>query len=255
MNSCFGGVLLAILQGAEPFLLPGGDQGVLLVHGFTGSPSEMRLMGEYLNKIGFTVLAPRLCGHGTSPAEMAETKWLHWYSAVEDGYHFLKGLCRNIHVAGLSMGGLLSLKLAAEYPVAKVVSMAAPIYINERRLPLLPVYRLFRSYVPKKRKKMDVDPLYSVGYDETPLASLSSLLELIKIVDGLLPAVTAPALIIQSCAEHTVRPHSASHIYKGLGSAEKKLIWLEKSGHVVTLDSEREQVFTYTASFLRGENL
>lgn len=244
---------MAILQGAEPFLLPGGKRGVLLVHGFTGSPSEMRLLGEYLNKVGYTVLAPRLCGHGTTPAEMAETKWLHWYSAVEDGYHLLKALCSEVCVVGLSMGGLLSLKLASEYPVTKLVSLAAPIYINDSRLPLLPVYRMFRNYVPKKRKKLDVDPLYSVGYDETPLASLSSLLDLIKQVDKLLPAIYVPALIIQSRAEHTVRPASAVHIYKSLGSHDKKLIWLEKSGHIVTLDIEKEHVFEHIASFLEGE--
>lgn len=234
-------------------MLPGGKRGVLLVHGFTGSPSEMRLLGEYLNKIGYTVLAPRLCGHGTNAAEMAETKWLHWYGAVEDGYHLLKALCQEIYVVGLSMGGLLALKLSTEYPVAKLVSMAAPIYINDRRLPLLPIYRLFRSYVPKKRKRFDVEAVYSIGYDETPLASLSSLLDLIKHVDSLLPAIAVPSLVIQSRAEHTVRPSSAVHIYKALGSLEKKLIWLEKSGHVVTLDIEREHVFEQIADFLKGE--
>lgn len=245
---------MAILKGAEPFLLPGGRQGVLLVHGFTGSPSEMRLLGEYLHALGYTVLAPRLCGHGTSAAEMAETKWPHWYSSVEDGYHFLKALCSEIYVVGLSMGGLLSLKLAAEYPVERLVSLAAPIQIHDRRLPLLPLYRLFRRTVTKKRKPMDVDPRYSVCYDETPLSSLSSLLELIKHVSGLLPAVTVPALVIQSRAEHTVRPESAAYIYERLGSKEKKLIWLEKSGHVITLDSERDTVFTYIKNFIKGEN-
>ena len=147
----------------------------------------------------------------------------------------------------------MALKLAAEYPVGRLVSLAAPIYINERRLPLLPLYRLFRNYAPKKRKKMEVDPQYNIGYDETPLASLSSLLALIKQVDSLLPSVTVPVLIIQSKNEHTVRPESASHIYRSLGSREKKLIWLTKSGHVVTLDNEREQVFAEVARFLKGD--
>lgn len=244
---------MAIIQGAEPFLLPGGRQGVLLIHGFTGSPAEMRLLGEHLNREGYTVLAPRLSGHGTSAADMAKTAWPHWYGAVEDGYHILRNLCDRIHVVGLSMGGLMALKLAAEYPVGRLVSLAAPIYINERRLPLLPLYRLFRNYAPKKRKKMEVDPQYNIGYDETPLASLSSLLSLIKQVDSLLPSVTVPVLIIQSKNEHTVRPESASHIYRALGSREKKLIWLTKSGHVVTLDNEREQVFAEVTRFLKGD--
>jgi carboxylesterase len=246
-------MVLAIIRGAEPFLLPGGDRGVLVVHGFTGSPSEMRLLGDHLHKNGYTVLGPRLCGHGTSAGEMAKTAWPHWYSTVEDGYHILKSICREVMVVGLSMGGLLSLKLASEYPVSRVISIATPIYINERRLPLLPLYRMFRSSVPKARKKFDVDPLYSVGYDETPLSSLSSLLELIRHVSGLLPAIKIPALIVQSRVEHTVKPESATYIYRHLASQEKKLIWLKKSGHVVTLDIERESVFQSVTEFLEGE--
>jgi carboxylesterase len=232
------------MEGAEPFLLLGGDQGVLLIHGFTGSPAEVRLLGEYLHNKGFTVLAPRLCGHGTTVEEMSKTKWSHWYSAVEDSYHILKSLCKSIIVVGLSMGGLLALKLGAEYSVDKLVSLSTPIYIVDKRVNMLPMYRMFREYVPKKRKVfMDIDPLYSVGYNATPLSSLSSLVELIQHVDMLLPSITAPLLIIQARSEHTVQPRSASYIYDRVGSKEKKLTWLEKSGHIVTLDVDREQVF------------
>lgn len=235
---------MAIMEGAEPFLLLGGDQGVLLIHGFTGSPAEVRLLGEYLHNKGFTVLAPRLCGHGTTVEDMSKTKWSHWYSAAEDGYHILKSLCKSITVVGLSMGGLLALKLGAEYPVDKLVSLSTPIYIVDKRVSMLPMYRMFREYVPKKRKVfMDIDPQYSVGYNATPLSSLSSLVELIQHVDMLLPSVEAPLLIIQARSEHTVQPRSASYIYDRVGSEEKKLTWLEKSGHIVTLDVDREQVF------------
>ncbi|VBB07540.1 serine aminopeptidase s33 [Lucifera butyrica] len=242
---------MAIIRGAEPFILPGGSRGALLIHGFTGAPSEMRLLGEFLHNKGFTVLAPRLCGHGTSPEEMARTQWPHWYSAVEDGFHILTGLCSEIVVVGLSMGGLLGLKLTAEYPsITKVVSLSTPIRIADKRLPLLPLYRVFRDYAPKKRRRLKVDPFYSVCYETTPLKSLSSLLELIRHVDKLLPLIDRPALIMQSRVEHTVRPESAQHIYQRLGSKEKKLIWLEKSGHIVTLDVEKEQVFETIAEFL-----
>lgn len=241
---------MAIIQGAEPFFFPGGEQGVLLVHGFTGSPSEMRLLGEFLHKRGYTILGPRLAGHGTSVEEMAGTAWPHWYSAVEDGYHMLRAMCREVSVVGLSMGGLLSLKLAAEYPVTRVVSLSTPIFIADKRLPLLPVYRLLRRYVPKRRRKLAVDDIYNVGYDYTPLSSLKSLLALIRHVDKLLPQVVAPALIMQSRVEHTVRPESAKHIYDRLGSKDKQLIWLGRSGHIITLDVERDKVFTAVAELL-----
>lgn len=243
---------MAIMKGAEPFLLPGGERGVLLVHGFTGSPSEMRLLGNYLNDLGYTVLAPRLPGHGSSPEEMAKTSWPLWYSAVEDAYILLSGLCTEIDVVGLSMGGLLSLKLSLEYPVNRVASLSAPIYIADKRLPMLPLYRLIRSYASKRRRRFyDVDEIYSVCYDRTPLKCLQSLIELIKHVDQILPTVSKPTLIVQSRNDHTVRPKSARYIYDRVSSIQKQLIWLEESGHIVTLDLERDQVFEVVADFLR----
>lgn len=239
------------MEGAEPFFLPGGEKGVLLIHGFTGSPAEMRLLGEFLQRAGYTVFAPRLCGHGTTVEEMSKTKWCHWYSGVQDGYHILKPLCKSVAVVGLSMGGLLAFKLAAEYPIEKVVSLSTPIYIADKRMDMLPMYRVFREFVPKKRKVyMDIAPKYSVGYSATPLSSLSSLVELIQQVDRLLPTINIPLLIVQARWEHTVQPRSAQHIYNRIGSSEKQLVWLEKSGHIVTLDVEREQVFRHIIEFL-----
>lgn len=247
-----GGGMVLIMKGAEPFLLPGGEHGVLVIHGFTGSPSEMRLLGEALQQAGYTVLGPRLCGHGTSAEEMSRTFWDLWYGSALDAYHLLRQTCRNVSVVGLSMGGLLALKLAAEQPVHKVAALCAPIYIAEKRLQFLPVYRVFRSYHAKRRRKLPgIQEELSVCYDKTPLRSLSSLLALIKHVDRLLPAVTVPALIMQARHEHTVEPHSARHIYEHIGSRDKRLIWLEKSGHIITLDVEKETVFDEIKDFLK----
>lgn len=242
---------MPILPGAEPFLFTDGPTGCLLVHGFTGSPSEMRLLGEHLHRQGFTVLAPRLCGHGTTPEEMARTGSAHWYSAVMDGYLILRSLCQRIYVVGLSMGGLLTLKLAAEYPTAGIVLLNTPIYIQDRRLVFLPLYRLFRRFVYKKRRPLAVDPRYCVHYDRTPLSSLTSLLSLIEEVKLLLPVVKTPALIVQSRADRTVRPDSAAYIHARLGSKEKSLIWFKHSGHIITLDAEREQVFNLVENFAK----
>lgn len=242
---------MALLPGAEPFFLPGGATGCLLVHGFTGSPSEMRLLGEHLQRRGFTVLAPRLCGHGTTPEEMARTGHVHWYSAVVDGYLLLRSLCAHVFVVGLSMGGLLAAKLASEYNAAGLVLLNTPIYIQDRRLVFLPIYRLFRRFVTKKRRFLPVDPCYCVHYDRTPLAGVSSLLDLIKEVQRLLPVITTPALIVQSQADHTVRPDSAVYIYDHLGGKSKRLVWCKHSGHIITLDSEREQIFALVENFLR----
>jgi len=241
---------LKIIPGAEPFLIKGGARGALLVHGFTGSPAEMRLLGEHLGNLGFTVLGIRLPGHGTTVQDMEQTDWRHWYGAVVDGWHILNGLCNEINVVGLSMGGLLSLKLAANYPLARVVSLSAPIFLANRQISFLPLYRLFRRFITKKQRDYDVDPKYFIGYDQTPLSSLSSLLDLIRSVQAELPLITCPTLVLQSRREHTVRPESASLIYENLTTAHKELFWLEKSGHVVTLDIERETVFEKINVFL-----
>ena len=114
----------------------------------------------------------------------------------------------------------------------------------------MPLYRIIRSYAPKKSHKYNVGDLRIVHYEATPLKSLSSLLEFISHVKKLLHEVTAPVLIMQSRAEHTVVPKSAQYIYDHLGSKEKHLIWLRRSGHIVTLDVEREKVFAEIGKFL-----
>lgn len=239
------------MEGAEPFFLPGSTKGILLIHGFTGSPAEVRLLGEFLHKEGYTVLAPRLCGHGTTVEEMATTKWPHWYSSVEDAYHILKSVCSTITVIGLSMGGLLAFKIATEYPVTKIISLSTPIFVADKRLDMLPFYRMFRDFTPKKRKKYaDVDPKYTIGYNATPLSGITSLLDLIAEVSKSLPNITEELLIIQGRRDHTVQPRSAEYIYDHVASVEKKLVWLEKSGHLVTLDIEREEVFKQISAFL-----
>lgn len=241
---------LHIMSGAEPFLFKGGSRGVLLIHGFTGTPAEMRLLGEFLQEKNFTVLGIRLPGHGTDVRDMELTNWRHWYGTAIDGHYLLSGLCDEINVVGLSMGGLLTLKLATEFPLNRIVAMSTPIFLRTRRLPLLPLYRAFRRFIPKKRRLYDADPRYYIGYDRTPIASLSSLLDLIESVQTDLEKVHCDTLLIQSRREHTVRPDSANYILEHLGTAQKELFWLEKSGHVVTADIEREAVFAKIAVFL-----
>lgn len=241
-----------ILDGAEPFLLQGGAQGILLIHGFTGSPAEMLLLGQFLNECGYTVLAPRLCGHGTSPEEMAGTNWTNWYHSVCDGYHLLRNICRRIHVVGLSMGGLLAMKLAMDYEVEKVVSLSAPIHIADPNLGLLPPKEETAGlFIRKERRRFaGLAPRYSVAYSQTPLLSVHSLLSLIKSVTDGLPRLEKPLLIVQSKKDRTVLPNSGSYIYQHAGSAEKELFWLEDSGHLVTLDMERELVFKKIIEFI-----
>lgn len=243
---------MRVIPGAEEFYFEGGSVGCLLVHGFTGSPAEMRLLGERLAGAGYTVYGVRLAGHGTCPEDMLRTDHNQWYKSVEHGWETLSRNCAKIFVIGLSMGGTLALHLAGNYPVQGVVALSTPIYINNRKLPFLLIFRLFRTFETKQRKAMAVDPRYNISYDRTPLRCVTSLLKLIKLSMGRLQRISAPVLIIQSTVEHTVKPESAEYIFRNLtGTQEKELVWLHESGHVITLDKERETVFSKVLEFVR----
>src|ERR1051325_4960468 len=122
-----------IIPTAEPFLLPGDSSkpACLLIHGFTGTPKEMRWMGEFLNRQGYTCLAVRLTGHATDPEDMIRSRWTDWAASVEDGYALLRGLTDNIFLIGLSMGGDLALLTSTRLDVKGVIAMSTPARLPE----------------------------------------------------------------------------------------------------------------------------
>ena len=231
---------MIVQEGAESFLLRGGRRGVLLIHGFTGSTSEMREMAEALHTQGYTVFAPRLGAHGTSPKELEATSWHEWYATVEDGYRILAELCDEVMVAGHSMGGLFAILIALSFPVTRVAVLSAPIKVQDKRVEYLGLISLVSRFFTKRKRKKAV-PYFN--YSVMPLKSVQSLMTLIDTVRSQLSCLDKPILILQSRCEHTVDPVSAQLIYDGVGSKEKKLRWLERSGHSIMTDQEREFVF------------
>lgn len=246
---------MKVIEGAEEFFLAGNNnKGVLLIHGYTGTPAEMRLLGDYLQQEGYTVLGVRLPGHGTEPWALNEIQWQNWYEEVEKGFYRLQQSCREVMVAGLSMGGLLAMVTAAKLPVTKAVFMAAPIYVQDWRAPLLPLLKYFIPYLKKKKRNYFTAEKYNIAYNVMPVKPLSSLFALIKLCKNeMLPQITIPCLVMQSTKEHTVKPSSAFYIYAHLGSKRKELVWYHQSGHILTLDIEREDVFKKISEFFRSE--
>lgn len=245
-----------IIEGAEPFLLPGGSHGVLLLHGFTGMPPEMRLLAQSLHRAGHTVLCPRLAGHGTSPEDMAHTGAEDWHDSAADGYALLSGITRRISVVGHSMGALLALRLAAEKRVASIVTLAAPIFIDEGRgmKHLPPRSECIGRFHPKLRSHLrDVPEFCKVTYDKMPLVAIHELVGFIERVKALLPKVSAPLLLVHSLHDHTAHRRSLSYIYDHVSAAHKEVLWLVRSGHLVMLDAERAIVFRRMAEFLRAQ--
>ncbi len=242
-----------IIAGAEPFLLKGGSHGVLLIHGFTGLPAELLLMGQYLNDRGFTVLGVRLAGHGTTPEDMSHMTKHDWMDSVRDGYAVLSGLTETVSLAGHSMGGLLALMLASEKPVERLAVLAAPMFIcEERGIKYLPSRETCRGkYFPKARRRLKNVPFAAnKTYRKMPLSSVHELVEIIELAKSRLDRVKTPILIAHSHEDHTASPESVEYIYDHVASELKEVLWLEKSGHLLPLDVERELVFERVAEFL-----
>ena len=245
-----------IQKGAEPFFIPGGSHGVLLLHGFTGSPADLLLLGRALARQGFTVLAPRLAGHGTNEEDLSRQTAEDWLDAARDGYALLTGCCKKISIVGHSMGGVLAFLLAAERKVHRIVSLATPVLIApERGADRLPPLKFCRGrYVPKRRKPMKKVPdAVNETYLTMPLVSVHELFGLIKDMTEQLQHVDRPTLILHSTQDHTADVKSAAYLYEHIASPKKEIFYLKCSGHLLPLDCERDKVFTVTAKFLPGK--
>lgn len=243
-------------RNARPFFLAGNKNIIcLLIHGFTGSPADMGVLGTYLYEKGYGVLCILLPGHGTSPEDLMLTAWPDWYSAVEKEYLRLKEEYSDVEIIpiGLSMGGILALHLAANYNLPGVVCLSAPVYLADERVYNAANYDI--EYFPKEKSPAELQKDLNEGrfsYNRIPVKPLISMLQLIETAKNELPKIFSPALIIQSKDDKTVKSESADYIYEHLGSGSKELIWLKKSGHVITLGMERSQVFNAVEEFLQG---
>jgi len=237
----------------SPFFLSGGPVGVLLIHGFTGAPPEMRRIGEYLNQQGLTISAPLLPGHGTFASDMNRYRWQTWAHHAGKSLDELKSSGREVFVGGLSMGSLVALQLANERKFIKGIILFSPaIRLASRLIHFSPVAKYFMS-VMKKERGFYVDPAseaYSWSYDQNPVRAGHELLKLIREVKQILPKVSCPTLLIQSTKDPTIRPDSGRIIYERIGSKDKELMMLHNSGHRLTIDAEWEQVAEKTCEFI-----
>lgn len=245
-----------LLQNAEPFYFPGSETGCLLIHGFTGTPMEMRGLGEYLAAQGHTVLGVRLAGHGTRVQDLARMQWVDWLASVEDGYQLLESHTKDIFVIGLSMGGVLSLTMAARYPVSGLVAMAAPHHLPpDPRLPFLPLIAVFQPYRAKGAPQwFDMEAYqHHVSYPADPTKGYLQLRALLEEMRSGLPEVHCPAKLIYSRNDPTVTAAEGhmEAIYSALGSQEKEKMWVENSGHILTSDQEREHVWQAVDEFIK----
>ena len=264
------------------------DVGVLVLHGFTGSPAEMRPLGLALNRAGFTVHGPLQPRHGDLPAKLRGARYREWIDAALDGLDTLED-CQHLFLAGLSMGGLVTLYLAAlaagagegfppdrKKPLDRlrgIVVLAAPARVNDPRTRIV---RFAKHIIPYFTPKIDFDssktqawlqeqapPGARIDFADPaarkrlsdaariPLDAIDQLIRLNDRVIRLLPRVTAPALFMQGRLDTTVTPDSADRLRLGVSSRDASVKWFERSGHVLTTDVEKDAVAAAAVAFVR----
>ncbi|GAA1176850.1 alpha/beta fold hydrolase [Streptomyces hebeiensis] len=243
---------MPVLPGAEPYRHEGGETGVLLCHGFTGSPQSLRPWAEYLAGRGLTVSLPLLPGHGTHWHDMQATGWQDWYAEVDRELRELRERCRQVFVFGLSMGGALTLRLAAKHGPAisgvVVVNPAVKLHgVTARALPVV------RHLVPSSKgvaSDIAKEGAVELGYDRVPLHAAYSLRNFLRLVDTALPQVTQPLLLLRSPRDHVVPPADSARVLARISSLDVHEVLLEQSYHVATLDHDAERIFEESYAFV-----
>lgn len=237
---------------ARPELTGGRPVGVLLVHGYTGSPASMRPWAQALADRGYAVEVPLLPGHGTRWQDLNQVSWTEWYAEAEAAFDRLRQSCEAVVVGGLSMGGSVALRLAEEHgdQVAGVVLVNPFVSSTRKELVALPV---LKHVVPSLRgvvndiKKPGQD---EHGYQRLPLKGLAAVTEMWKVVVPELGRVTQPLLYFRSTDDHVIDPSSSPTVLTGVGSADVDERLLDNSYHVATLDHDAERIFEESAEFI-----
>jgi carboxylesterase len=241
-----------LLPGADPFSADGNRIGVVVSHGFTGTPASMRAWAEHLAAAGYTVRLPRLPGHGTTWQECNSTGWRDWYGEIKSAYDDLTDRCDQVFVAGLSMGGTLVTKLAEDHPDLAGLILVNPAYATMR------FDAKFAKYVAKvvpSRPGIGSDIKsggIENGYDRTPLRAFVSLQELWRIVTADFAKLTAPVRLYKSREDHVVDPLSMKLLHAGATNTTVEQIWLENSYHVATMDNDAQLIFDGSVDFIRS---
>ena len=245
-----------ILPGAEPMSIAGDSTGVLVVHGFTGNPQSMRGLAQAFGDAGFTVELPLLPGHGTELADMLDTDWSDWSGAVDEAYADLAARTDKVFVAGLSMGGTLTLWLAQQHP-----ETAGLVLVNPACPPPGSTAEMvagLQSMVDAGETLMDgigsdvADPDQSeLAYGQTPIAPLVSLLTNGEEVAKEIGSIECPALLLTAPQDHVVAPEQGDYLAEHYGGAIER-VSLDRSYHVATIDYDKELIFERSVEFVRS---
>lgn len=226
--------------------------GVLLVHGFTGSPYSMRPWGEHLQAAGYTVSGPLLPGHGTRWQEMNACTWEQWVGAAENALNELAARVDQVFVFGLSMGGTITLRLAETHPEIKgIVVVNASLATQRKDAKLLPFFKNFIGAFPGIVNDIKKPGQDEHGYTKLPLKAAFQLQRGWAAVRAELGKITAPVLYFRSRTDHVVEAVSGEILLSGLTGTKATEVILEDSFHVATLDNDAPQIFASSVDFIK----
>lgn len=228
--------------------------GCLLIHGFTSHRSSLEAVIPELEKRGITWHYPILAGHGTKPHDLADKTWQHWQNDVELGLQYLLPAADKIVIISLSMGSLLGLELAVAHPnnIAGLVLLSPALHFKRKMANLTPYISKFIKRAPLlSRVKFSSTELAKKdkGYLWFPTSAFKQYWLKTRSFEPVLEKVHQPVLIIHAKKDRVAAPSGAQYIFDHLASKEKKLIWLEQSGHEVLLDNEVDKVLQYIFTF------
>jgi carboxylesterase len=244
---------MPLVPGAEPYSADGGPTGILLIHGFTGSPKSMKPWGERMAAEGHTVRVPRLPGHGTRWQDMNLTRWEDWYAEADRAFLELQQSCDTVFVFGLSMGGSLTLRLAERHGDAiRGIVLVNPAVHSERpdRF-LLPVLQAVVPSFPGISNDIKKPGQDEGAYDKIPLKAAHSLSHLWKIIKADIALVRQPLLLFRSAEDHVVEASNAKYILDHVSSSDRTEVVLPDSYHVATLDNDAETIVAGSIDFVR----
>ncbi len=253
--SCFmKGVYIEMkMKQPEPFMFEGDERAVLLLHGFTGHSADMRMLGRYLNGEGYTCYAPIYRGHGKSPEELIGVTAEEWWEDVQQAYQHLKDNgYQKIAVVGLSLGGVLALRLAGNTPLQGVVTMCSPMYFDNEKQLTIGFRKFAKEYKQLEGKEND-------KIEEEVEQLLEDSKELFREIETSITRVKenvdmiyTPTFVVQATNDEMINPESANYIYENVESDNKQIKWYENAGHAITFSKDKEQLHEDVAAFLES---
>ncbi|WP_121613021.1 alpha/beta hydrolase [Mesobacillus foraminis] len=229
-----------VIEGAEAFFYKGNEVGILISHGFVGTPQSVRFIGESLAGYGYTVLAPRLPGHGTHYSDLESVTYEDWFEELEKNYLLLEGQCKKVFVIGQSMGGTLTLRLAHKYPqIRGIATVNAALTI--------PCFENLKGdnqprYIKEGEPDIKARGVHEITYQKTPLHAVRQLQALMEGTPSLFSDITVPILCIKSVEDHVVPPANTEWIYSSVKSGRKEIVTLPNSYHVASMDNDKEMI-------------